>query len=151
VLDFAPGDCGSGFAAMTQTGAAPIGGLWGLCDGSSYNCLKGDGTTQSVTTQNLTGDVFIKGGTPGTQQAAVGLKWGAGDQTDLANTGGSVSTGSGSVNAGAGAPATFLTSASFVEGNHQHGLSDANAPMQAPDETNGGLPLRIATAWYLRR
>jgi hypothetical protein len=150
---FAPGDPGSGWVAIGKpAGTAPNGGVWGLCDGTAYNVLNADGTTTSLTTQNLTGDVFIKGkSTSGSQQSATRATWESSAATDAANTGGSVSTSSGSVNGGDGASASFLTSASFNEGSHSHPLSDTNAQLKVPSESNGGLPLRIACVFYIRR
>lgn len=148
---FAPGDPGSGFVSIGKpAGTAPNGGVWGICDGTAYTVLNADGTTTSLTTQNLTGDVFIKGkSTSGSQQAATVATWDAAAKTDNANTGGSVSTSSAGATSGTDFDA--LTSATFNEGNHYHPLSDANAVLKAPSEANGGLPLRIACVFYLRR
>ena len=81
---FNSSDPGSGFVAMGKpTGAAPSGGLWGLCDGTAYNCLNGDGTLTSLTSQNLTGEVFLKGSTAtAAQQAAARAKWESSAVTD---------------------------------------------------------------------
>lgn len=158
VWDFQDGD-GSGYVAMGKpTGAAPNGGLWGLCDGTAYNCLNADGTLTNLTTQNLTGEVFLKGSTAtAAQQAATVPTWQAGQTTDAAATGITVAvdahTTSTELIAGA---STVLTgpgthTANVTDPNHQHGLSDANAKLNAPSEANGGLPLRISTVWYIRR
>lgn len=81
--DFQDGD-GSGYVAMGKpTGAAPNGGLWGLCDGTAYNCLNADGTLTSLTTQVLTGEVFLKGSTAtAAQQAATRATWETTAKTD---------------------------------------------------------------------
>lgn len=82
--DFAPGDPGSGFVAMGKpNGNAPNGGTWGLCDGTAYNVLNGDGSLTSTTTQNLTGEVFLKGSTAtAAQQSATRATWEATAKTD---------------------------------------------------------------------
>jgi hypothetical protein len=136
---FLEGDCGSGFVTMGKPdGTAPNGGLWGLCDGSTYAVAQANGTTANVTTMNLTGDVVIKGGySTGAQQAATTPTWQAGAKTD-------VDTGAGqAVQSGSGATVAAHT--------HQHNLSNANATLNAPGEANGGMPLRIGNNWYIRR
>jgi hypothetical protein len=52
-LDFAEGDHGSNY--FIDAPAAPLGKLVQLCDGTATTYLKGDGTTGSYTTKNLTG------------------------------------------------------------------------------------------------
>lgn len=133
--------------------SAPVGPLWGLCNGSTYTIAKADGTgTTALTSPNLIGDVFLKGGTPAAQQPATKPTWQAGAVTDLESSHthsvhviGNNSYGAGSF--GAVADQTVTSSGGTP---HDHGLSDANAVLNAPSEANGGLPLRIALAWYIR-
>lgn len=134
------------------SGAAPNGGLWGLCDGSTYAVLQANGTTANVTTQNLTGDVFIKGAAaPGAQQAATVPTWQAGAKTDIGTAVIGVDSGAGTiVQAGVGTTVATHTH-THTDTGHQHGLSNANATLNTPSETNGGLPLRIACTFWIRR
>jgi len=158
---FQAGD-GSGHVVMGKPdGSAPNGGVWGLCDGTAYTVLNGVGTTSNLTTQNLTGEVFLKGATAvAGQQAAVRATWEVAAITDNASAGtpaGSIGNNDSSVAVQSGAGTTVAAdphSHSFTGsamGNHQHALSDANAQLKVPSEANGGLPLRISTVWYIRR
>lgn len=171
-LAFAEGD-GSGHVVMGKPdGTAPNGGLWGLCDGTAYTVLKGDGTTSSVTTQNLTGNVFIKGAaTTAAQRAADSPTWQAGAKTDQAvtgitvnnnTTGYSVTDNTTAVQSGAGTTVVQSTSTNdpghnhgITEPNagagHDHNLSNTNAVINPPSETNHGLPLSIQCVFYMRR
>src|SRR5579864_8389654 len=63
--------------------SVPNGGVWGFCDGSTYNVALANGTgTTPITSPNMTGDVFLKGGTPGPQQAATHATWDPSAKTD---------------------------------------------------------------------
>ena len=169
--DFQDGEA-SGYCVMGEPdGSAPAGGLWGLCDGTAYNCLQGDGTLSSKTTQNLTGEVFLKGSTAtASQQAAVRATWETTAKTDnesahthavdppstaSGNNSASVEVFAGLGTTVAADPHTHTTDiASFTSGAgsaHQHVLSDATAQLKVFSEANGGLPLRISTVWYIRR
>jgi hypothetical protein len=170
---FAAGDPGSGFVSIGKpTGAVPNGGVWGICDGTAYTVLNADGTTTSLTTQNLTGDVFIKGNsTSGSQQAAARATWEAGAVTNAeaahthaagtyAVSGATSDSGESAVNSGAGSVAVgahghsfsaSVTGASAAGSSHNHALADANAQLKVPSEANGGVPLRIACVFYMRR
>jgi hypothetical protein len=174
---YAPGDPGSGYSVIGEPdGSAPEGGLWGICDGTAYNCLQGSGSLSSKTSYNLTGDVFLKGAAAaGGQQAAVRAKWEAAAKTDNAVTGITINaaatgitvdphpTAADTAVTGAG---TRVTAGTHVvnDPSHSHGitepnagagsshpLSDANAQLKVPSEANGGLPLRISVVWFLRR
>lgn len=181
--NFAPGDPGSSYIVAGST--APRGGLWAICDGNSATVATETGNTASVTTPDLTGDVFIKGGTPGGVQNATAPTWVAGAKTDNTNLTTaleslhvhdiqSLSIGvlddvilnfnNGNSNATASLTLSHAT-ASLVSANtnngsphnhnvvpnpHFHNLSN-NAAINPPSEAAGGLPKRIALAWYLRR
>lgn len=173
---FQEGD-GSGHVVMGKPdGSAPNGGLWGLCDGSSYNVLNANGTLTNTATQNLTGEVFLKGAAAvAGQQAATRATWEAAAVTDNASAGTPAGTVSQATFTGDAATARdveddITTPVSVVQapytpsgsinaqtftgsalGNHQHVLSDANAQLKVFSEANGGLPLRISTVWYMRR
>lgn len=196
-----PGDMGSRVVVASATSSAPVNGLWGACDGTSYNCLNAGGTVSSVATQNLTGGVFLMGDTAaGSQVAAARATWEATAKTDnesahthavgtLANanaatgvtvnnaaTGISIDAHTTSTEVIAGAstvltgPAshtvtdpqhnhgvtdpqhTHTISGSTAAGSaHSHNLSNANAQLKVFSEANGGLPLRIAAVWWMRR
>ena len=80
---FSESDAGSRYIVMGTSTGSPTNGLWGACDGTAYACLNGDGTTSSITTPNLTGEVFLKGASAfAAQQAAVRAKWEATAVTD---------------------------------------------------------------------
>lgn len=176
-----PGEMGSAYILMGQPdGSQPNNGSWGLCDGSTYAVLGPTGVTSNITTRNLTGDVFIKGGAVGAPQAATVPTWQAGAKTDNAVTGITINNSTTGISVsvdshgtaadttvtGAG---TRLTSpvthtATVTDPGHNHGitepnagagsshnLSNANAKLNAPSEANGGLPLRINVAWFIRR
>jgi hypothetical protein len=160
-----------------------------------------------VTTPNLTGDVFLKGGTPSGQQNATKPTWQAGAHTDPNTVGISLITDPTSIaignanitvdavgdhthdiniiNFNVAAGNNLLVSAvgspTVQNGAHSHtltpnphnhvalpdphqhtissgnsnsvtfNLSNNNAVLNEPSETNGGLPLRISLAWYMRR
>lgn len=152
---FGPGDPGSKYIVATP-GIVPNGGMWGACDGSAYTCLNGDGTTSSVTTPNLTGDVFLKGGTYGPQQAASRATWDptaiTDDESSHQHTVTEPSSNLGNVQLGA-TPFFGVAGGTVLSGPgsaHHHTLS-VNAKLNVPSEGNGGLPLRIPLTWYMRR
>lgn len=164
-------DAGSRYVVMGTPTGAPNQGLWGACDGTAYAVLNGDGTTSSITTPNLTGEVYIKGSTAfAAQQAAARATWEATAVTnnesahthsvDPPSTASGNNSASVEVFAGLGTtvaadPHTHTTDiASFTSGAgsaHNHVLSDASAQLKVFSEANGGVPLRISTAWYMRR
>lgn len=123
--EWGPGDAGSGFIAAFIAAPNPATG-WAVCDGAAVNVLNPTGTTSSVTTPDLRGDIFLKGvavaGYTGTRQAAT-------TATTSVNSGAGVLIGAGAANAAPNA--------------HTH-------TQVAPSEVNGGLPLRIGLAWYMR-
>lgn len=131
---FLEGDGSGQVVVGSPTGGAPNGGLWGLCDGSAYLVAQDNGTTLSVTTQNLTGGVFITGDTAGAQQAATAPTFT-----------GALTTGNDS---GAGTTVQSGTGATVATHTHTHSLS---ATLNAPSVANGGLPLRIGVHFYIRR
>ncbi len=60
------GDSGSKYIVASADGSAPDGGVWQLCDGTVVTVLSivaGVPTAVNVTTPDLTGDTFLRGGT----------------------------------------------------------------------------------------
>ncbi len=174
---YAPGDSGAGYIVATI--ALPTGGAWGLCTGGAYSVTTDAGGLASVTTPDLTADVFIRGGVPLGQQAASRPTWEAAARTDgesahthavsgttdpvgdhahtIATT--PVSTaipGAGSPDVvtsptgNAGAHDHTYGTISASGTVHSHPLSDANAQLKVPSDANGGVPLRISVYWYMR-
>jgi hypothetical protein len=76
--NFAPGDPGAGWIVA----GSPQGGLWALCNGGNASIATSNISTTSVTTPNMTGNVFILGGSPGNQQNATHPTWAANAHTD---------------------------------------------------------------------
>lgn len=177
---FAPGDTGSGMIVATGNGIAPFGGAWAFCDGSGATVATDAGGTTAVVTPNLTGEVFIKGGISVGQEVAVRATWEATAKTDdithnhtysgstdgvgdhqhgiitLVNdfqllTGGTAASLSNVATQNAGAHFHTITSQTTDDETHHHSLTNANAQLKVPSESNGGLPLRIGLGWYIRR
>jgi hypothetical protein len=170
---FGPGDPGSGYVVIGKPdGSAPNGGLWGLCNGSAYAVLNANGTTSSVTTQDLNDDTFLLGGASfdASPRAAVRGKWESAAKTDAesahthsvnppsTNSGApsattAVQSGSGTtVATDAHIHATDIAAVTSAAGSaHQHVLSDATAQLKVPSEANGGVPKRSGVALYIRR
>jgi hypothetical protein len=118
---FAPTDPGSGFVVIGQpTGVAPNGGVWAVCDGNLALIAQANGTIAGVVTQNLQGEVFIKGAAAvAAQQAATASTWDvAKHATDAASAG---------TPAGTVSQPTFTGSAL---GTHAHEL-----PIQIPSNS----------------
>jgi hypothetical protein len=191
---FSPMDSGSAYIVAGGPLAFP-GGNWAICDGSTVAVAIANGTTANVITPNLTGDIFLKGGTyTGNRQAATVAKWANNASTDGVNLSVSGNTGSTALatgnenlhthniqvinyNVAAGVdhtvslvnavtdpgtphnhsispdPHTHTVSGAITPDPHAHGLSNNNAVLLAPAEgaNNGGLPLRMALQWYMRR
>lgn len=173
---FAPGDPGSGFIVA----GSPVGGAWAACTGGSVTIATDAGGTTSVTTPNLTGEVFIKGGSPAGQQVATRPTWETasateddthdhtyggttdpvGDHSHALNTftniwslqtGATLFAETGVVSPTQDAGAHSHTySGTTNNDTHNHTLTDANARLKVPSEANGGLPLRISLTWYIR-
>jgi len=165
---FAPGDQGSG-QIVASTGT-PNGGLWALCDGSAATLALGNATTTAITTPDLTGDIFLMGGSySGTRRPAVRAKWEATAKTETAahthdfgvftvtslndnGAGQVVQSGSGVTVAAHGhnhdVPIGGTTATESPA--HSHVLNDTNAQLKVPSDANGGVPLRISLQWYIR-
>lgn len=169
---FAPGDPGSGFVLEGKPdGSVPNGGPWGLCDGTAYNILQANGTTQSITTVNRTLDSFAEGSTSFGAKVATRATWETTavtddesahtHQVDPPNTTSGNDSGAGTiVSAGIGATVATHTHthdtdiAVFASGAgsaHHHVLSDAKAQLKLFSETNGGLPSRVGVSYWIRR
>lgn len=152
---FAEGDGSGQIVAGQPDGSAPNGGLWGLCDGSTYAVAQDDGSVANVTTQDLTGDVFVLGGAPD-RRAATAPTWDnsvAPARTESATTGISVADHPTAADTTVGGAETRVTDGTHdvIEAGHVHELTDVNAKLNAPSEEAGGLPVRVALRWYIRR
>ena len=158
---FHPNDFGTGMIVAGSPGH----GMWALCDGGTAIAFTSAAGTATITTPDLTGDVFIQGGASG-RQTGTAPTWVSTAVTETAGThthttpGATTSTGSGSTflakvdAAGTLVNATDHThvvpsGVSGVDGNHSHALG-TNAKINIPSEANGGLPLRIGMLWYYR-
>lgn len=151
--EFSPGDPGSGWIAMD---VGIDGGVWALCNGGAATVSRADSTTTSITTPNLTGNVFIAGGTyTGSQVAAARATWEAAavtDNLDLAPITSGTPSGTTDVQSGSGATVAASNHTHAVDPpTHQHALTDANAQLKTFSVANGGLPLHIALAFYVRK
>lgn len=145
---FAPGHGSKVFQA--SDGTPPLGGLWAPCDGTNVMLSRNDGTVASFVTPNLTGNVFILGGAYSAPLAATRPTW---DPAAVTETASSANTAAESadtiVQSGTG---VSVAAAPHTHANvHNHALTNANALLKPPSEANGGLPLRINLAWYVRR
>jgi len=133
---FVAGDSSGQVVIGKPDGTAPDGGLWALCDGTNTQLSHDDGTVTTVATQNLTGGVFIKGDVIAAQQPASAPTWAAGAAT--------------AADSGAGQAVQSGSGATVAAHPHTHPLSAAGA-INPPSETNGGLPLRVGVAFWIRR
>jgi hypothetical protein len=125
----------------TYPGTVPTG--WALCDGSSVTVSKSDGTTQSFTTPDLTGQ-YIKGGTyTGSVVAAVaptvgGTLGDAGSGAAVAVTvSGSVGAASGSTTVQSGGGASVASS------GHTHSFSGSGSGTVSDDHTHDASALTV--------
>lgn len=158
--EFLEGD-GSGQVVIGQPSGAPNGGLWGLCDGTAYLVAQANGTTASVTTQNLGGGAFIMCDTVAAQQAAtpptlstiVGVVVNPnvtgvtlGNDTDAGITINNPASG-GTPVAVALKPHTHA----LTDPGHAHTTTVTQPVINAPSQANGGLPLRVGVQFYIRR
>jgi hypothetical protein len=152
---FAPEDDHmAGQMCPSAGGGAPLGGVWSACTGGAVTVSKGDGTTTSIATPNLTGDVMIKGAAAQSgQQVAVRATWDPTAVTDdeaththSVHVNGTNAYGSGSFGA---CPDQTVTSGPGSA--HHHGLSNTNAKLNPPSEANGGLGIRIGLVWWIRQ
>lgn len=165
---YAPGDGGSGYIVA----GFGNGGIWALCDGSATNIAQSNGTIALVTTPDITSDVFLQGAsTPSAVKVATRATWEAAAKVadesahqHVFNNGGTPTGGpvgsATTVQSGTGASVASSshyhndTSADYNTGPgfaHSHALTDALSQLKKFDETAGGLPKRIALAWYMRR
>ena len=138
---YAAGGPGAG-AQVSTSGPAPQGGLWGACDGSSHQCALDNCTVGSLTSSNAAAsggnNPMIMGGGGGGQQAATAPTY-AGSSTVASD-------------ADSGAGIAFLaagTGSTAAASPHTHDVTVPN--INAPSETNGGLPLRVSLCWWMRR
>jgi hypothetical protein len=132
-----PGDPGSTIIVLAGP-SAPNAGVWQVCDGSTVTIALPDGTTGSYTVPDLTGDTFVYGGAySGTVQEPSRATWEADATTAAAGT--------------SATQIVDLGSGVFVTNDlHSHNLTNANARLMLPSETNGGLPRRMAMTFYFR-
>lgn len=143
---------------------------WALCDGSIVTTSLDDGTTTSFTTPDLTGDIAILGGSyDAVRRPAARAKWEATAKTetkahehpfgpfdvvsaDDSGSGTEVQSGTGVVVASHphSHMVTMAGDSAFEDPAHYHDLTDTNALLKVPSETNGGVPIRMALQWYVR-
>jgi hypothetical protein len=167
---FAPNDPGSAYI-VAAGGSAPLGGLWGACDGTTYNIASSTGTVTTAVSPDLSGGIFVMGGTyTGSRVVAARAKWEATAKTadesththdvDPAGVDSAQSLSSVAVAAGTDHNVTPSTHTHNVDvanttstagAAHSHALNDTVSQLKVPNEANGGLPIRIALAWYIRR
>ena len=147
---FAPGDPGSKFIVPSPMGGPPNGGLWKLCDGTAADVAQSNGTLASVTTPDLTGGVFPIGDTFGAARVATEPTWqpGAKTATEATHTH-PITPGSEDVQAD-GTTVDTCPVATGAGDAHSHDLG-ADAKLNPPSESAGGLPLRQPLQWYMRR
>lgn len=155
------GQIGAG-ACVATSGAAPSGGLWHTCDGTSVSCALDNATIGSITapdTRAVGADSpMIMGGAGAAQLVAARQKWETTARTEtqaLSVGGSSISTTNATVQVGVGASViasvTYNDTESVSPNPHSHQLKDANAQLKVPSEANGGLPLRVSLAWWMRQ
>lgn len=140
------GGIGAG-AQVSTSGGAPSGGLWQACDGSTVSCALDNATVGNLTasdTRVVSGDnPMIQGGTGGTPQVPTRPTF-SGDATVLVAN-----------DADSGVLVDVGTTTLAALNPHSHGASltaaEFNSVITTPTESNGGLPLRVSMAWYMRR
>jgi|SRR6266850_2632893 len=173
VWRLAPGDPGSGYMVMTS-GAAPHGGKWHICDGSTQAVAQDNGTTANEVLPNLVNPganlgTFI-GGSAAVNVGFVAGAAGGGTATIGGNTGSEaththalsantgVDSGAGTVVA-AGVGTTVAThththpqtSPTAAGSSHNHTLpATATVASNAPTDAGGGLPDHYYGTWYYR-
>lgn len=165
---FAPGDDGSGWMVAFYTGWTPKrGGLWALSDGSAVNIAQQDGTVLSVTTMDMCSAARLIGGDPTGSGFVLGkvATWQGGAKTDTESAHthpvaitSQVETADASWTLAAGgttipaAPHAHAVTGNTGAGTaHQHNLSNTNAKLNIPDDTNGGLGDHVYLQWFIRR
>jgi hypothetical protein len=138
---YADGGVGAGGQVSTSSSAVPPeGGLWQICDGSVVACALDNCTIGNKTATHAEA---VAGNNPMIEGGAGSV---AAAQAAAAGSfvGGSV-TGNDS-DAGVTFLATGIGSTAALK-PHTHPIPALNVPSEA----NGGLPLRISMAWWLRR
>ncbi len=150
---YAPGDPGSLYI-VASTATAPENGKWGICDGSAYSYVNLNAVGGSITTPDLASGLFVRGGPYAAPSAASRATWEAGAKTDsVGDHHHSVFLSCGSVGSD-GSPADAALCGFFFDtgdaGAHDHTLSDSNAQLKVPSDSNGGLPAAIKLDWYVR-
>jgi len=156
-LGFDPGDEGSGKIVAGSDGFVPNGGLWALCDGGTYGFAQADGTVDTGVTPDLTGDVALLGAAAAdtSSRPAGRATWDAAakteDESDT-HTHSVTVLGSTDYEAGGFSAVYEQTVATGTESaTHYHDLTDTNAKLNVPSESNGGLGVRYALIWFQRR
>lgn len=144
---------------ISTSGATPQGGLWVACDGGSYTGALNDATLGTVTANDTRVDIHgnnpaIMGGAGGPQQVATPATWDASAKTDDENAHTHsvtiAATGTATLPVAGTDFAQAQTVTSGPGSAHHHVLSDANALLNAPSDTDGGMPLRVSMKWWLR-
>lgn len=120
---YADGGLGAGAQVATISSLSPpSGGLWQACDGSSVACA-----LDNATITNLS----------------------ASDTSAFAGSNPMIEGGAGGSQVSATAPTVVLTTGSAQSGSSVTVVTGVS--VEAPSESNGGLPLRISMAWWMRR
>jgi hypothetical protein len=165
--DFGPGDPGSQFIVAGTD--IPSGGLWAACGGGVVVCSTAAGGVTNITTPNLSGDVFIRGGNLAAVAAAARAQWETTARTETENAHthsvdpAPTTSGTPSATTSVGGTGTDVASSTHTHSTdiagttsaagsaHSHVLNDTNAQLKIFSDANGGLPLRISIPWYIRR
>lgn len=152
-------DAGLGAGSIVGSPSAaipPSGGLWHRCDGTNASCILDDLSSASIPTPNLSlvgsDKPFVMGGNGGvyTTSPATVETWAGGAQTDPESAHVHVVLDLAHTTLSAGANNVVTSQVTSAGSAHYHLLSNANAILNTPNETDGGLPLRISLAWWMR-
>jgi hypothetical protein len=156
---FAPGSESSGMIVMGMSAPYPT-AAWHICDGSTISVATPAGTLATVTLPPATSTLgpFLRSGTYlGTVATATPATWNtaataATDMTTL-TTNVTLTTATVIV-ATAATGSTVVTAITATAGDspnpHHHTLTNANAKLNAPSDTNGGEPANLTFGLYFR-
>ncbi len=145
---YSDGGAGAGSQVSTSSSATPpSGGLWQACDGSTVACALDNATLGNLTasdTRVVAGDnPMIQGGVGGAPANPAKPTLSA-DATVTVGT----DTDAGTDVAPAGATLVALHGHLHLAALKQ---ADFTTAITTPTEANGGLPLRVSMAWWMRR
>lgn len=149
--------------AEYRVAGTPTGGLWAPCNGAMFAFAQSNGTLVNKATPDFTTAnpvvIMAAPADDGAPRAATNPSWAAGAKTaNESNThthSVNISDG-GSVTAQSGVGTTFRAGLAQVintgteSAGHTHNLA-TDAVQNPPSEANGGMPLRFAQVWFMRR